>query len=186
MTELLNNKKRNLIILEVKMQVRAEVLLHHSLLGDSVQLSSSHPQPLLLGINWKAWRRRHLAVVVRGVDAGLQDVQQRVDQAFTAAQLAPRLLPRRAQVPDTQTHTGGSDGAAVRGFPHRVARNLPGYRRGESRPSNRSGRRTTAQQHWTPTMHFYTINLQLHISVNEGKSCRLQRMEFTLCEIHFS
>lgn len=36
---------------------------------------------------------QHLAVVIGGVDAGSEDVQQRVDQTLTAAQLTPRLLP---------------------------------------------------------------------------------------------
>lgn len=36
---------------------------------------------------------QHLAVIVGGVDAGSEDVKQRVDETFAAAQLAPRFLP---------------------------------------------------------------------------------------------
>lgn len=48
---------------------------------------------------------QHLAVVVGGVDADFEDMEQRVHQTFAATQLTPRLLPCWAQVPHTHTHT---------------------------------------------------------------------------------
>ena len=46
----------------------------------------------------------YLAVEVRGVDAGFDDVEQGVHQTITGAHLPPGLLTCRAQVPVTHTH----------------------------------------------------------------------------------
>lgn len=129
----------------------------------------------------------HLAVVIGGVDAGSEDVEQRVDQTFTAPQLTPRLFPCWAQVSDTHTHTQkethiNSDSGAVCGFPHWVASNLPGYSKEGSWSSNRNlqlllmesyHEKTAQQQQRNPTMHFHTINLQPHTSLSEAKCPRL-------------
>lgn len=53
-------------------------------------------------------KRVHLAVKVGGADAGLDDVEQRVDESFAAAQLLPGLLSRRAQVPMATSTLGSS------------------------------------------------------------------------------
>lgn len=95
----------------------------------------------------------YLAVVVGGVDAGFEDVQQRVHQTLAAAQLAPRLLPRRAQVPLTHKHT------------HSCSERLPPQ--GGVKPAWKQERRGcvlqsegTARQLPAPTMHFN--DLQRH------------------------